>query len=228
MSTSRRGILLICVQLIVATLCVLFGLTHAVAPKVVQVEWPDYSFNNSDDTGPRPDLLPSAGSVEINKTVADLPSPQWFPCKQTSKTSYVNFTFSPYPIRRRENVTVGLEGFLDEDIPEGTVLEMTSSKRGFGILPGPSFKLDVCKFIAEQFPNSPHPIRCPLNKYAILLVMNALQKMSAPSGDGTPGPAATFQTYVPWMVIPGRYRMTVRLRAGSHDITCATTMVRIE
>lgn len=110
-------------------------------------------------------------------------------------------TFEPHPMVRGRMVTAKLRGFIDEDIPEGTRLVLSSYKSGFSMLPGPKFdvcsgvecymrlsyftytfrtlilnQIDVCQFIRDSFPDAPTPIQCPLNQWAIKLVLLSLQR----------------------------------------------------
>ena len=84
------------------------------------------------------------------------------------------------------------------------------------------FKLDLCDYIAGKFKNSPRPIRCPINQWAILLVLNAIAQQS---DDGSAG----MKIKVPRLMIPGNYKTTVQLKSGSGEVmTCATTMLQVK
>lgn len=200
---------------------------EAKADDIGNNSWPDYSsmWLNSENA-PSPMDFPSPSKVKLNRSEADLEQPVWYPCEHTSRTSYLNFTFSPYPIRRRQALNVSLEGWLDEDIPQGTILEMYSWNYNVRFIPGPNFSIDVCEYLGNQFPNSSQPIKCPLSQWATLLVMNALQENAKKRSGGDS--RVDFTDRVPWFIVPGLYRTTVQLRAYSQVMTCATALLRIK
>ena len=208
-----------------------------------KMEWPDYDAwinNNTNHNSNQPITvaLPDPYSVRFNHSDADLPTgPLWIKCAQTSLKSYLNFSFSPYPIQRRQTLNVSLQGWLEDDIPEGTLLEMYSWRQGVRLWPGPHFSLDVCKFFEEEFKDAAVPVRCPLNSYGTLLLMNALKQKYANTTNSmgtdtsmatnSTGGAGMFSVKVPWWIVGGRYRATVQLRSGKRIMTCATTLLRI-
>jgi hypothetical protein len=227
--------------LVVLSSTLLVVLINARPKPIPVVEWPDYSQLNANESSSL--SLPSAPRTRLNASLATLPLPQWVQCQQTSSTSYINFTFTPYPLRRGHPLNVSLHGWLETDLPLGTILEMESWRPISGLRwlkQGPRFRMDVCEYIARQFPDSPRPIKCPLSSYALLAVMSALQKRNQPESDdgreenksttqlqGSEEVAA-FETRVPWWMSTGVYQTAVTLRSSDRVITCATALIRIE
>ena len=143
---------------------------------------------------------------------------QWEYCAHTSLNSYINFTFSPYPIQRGQLLNISLEGHIEEDIVDGTVLEMKSWHMVIPFIPGPRATIDICSFIATQYPNAPN-IRCPISKWAVMLILYGVK-----AGGGQLGPS----TKVPRLMVPGRYKTVVKLKTKSEDLTCAQAIIKVQ
>ena len=199
-------------------------------------------------TSPQPQIPPQTPPSTSNPpAVAPL---EWRPCAQKSRSSYLNLTFTPWPIQRNAYVNVTLQGYLVEAIADGTTLELKSWHNGIRFVPGPRFKLDVCSFIQQMFKESSNPISCPMNPWAVKMVLFALQQSATSgmqaimaqgdlnstdsdtqSGGGwnkTPE-GVGMQVWVPGRALKGNYRATLQLTtAQGVALTCAQTTLVIE
>jgi hypothetical protein len=125
-----------------------------------------------------------------------------------------------------------MHGNLNDDVPIGTYLTMYSS-RMMGMLPGPSFRIDVCDFIAEHFPQQPS-IRCPINQWAVPLILRSIAMNSTMNTAGENNQqqdqqptGITVTGKCPWFVLPGSYNARVELRTADSVLTCASSTLRI-
>lgn len=143
----------------------------------------------------------------------------WDYCPHTSQNSYINFTFTPYPIRRGHPLNITLRGHIEEQIEEGTTLEMKSSHMLIPFIVGPRAKIDICQYIAEQYKDAPH-IRCPMTKWAVMLILLGIQQNGGQLGQNN--------IRVPLFVIPGPYKAVVKLKTKYEDLTCAQTVLQVK
>lgn len=123
-----------------------------------------------------------------------------------------------------QNVNLTIQGKMQDDIPTGTYLQLSSWNKYLPFLPGPSAKVDICSFISKQFPDAPTPVKCPINQWAIQLVLHAIGVQSQSNGSSSSG--LQFGSHVPWYIFGGNYTTTVQLKTQSgDDITCASTEI---
>lgn len=79
----------------------------------------------------------SESDIEKYLDTESLLQPVWVPCPQTSKTSYLNVSFSPYPLPKGRNITATLKGYVEEPLTPGTRLRLFGSNVEIPIIPLP-------------------------------------------------------------------------------------------
>ncbi|KAI3653041.1 hypothetical protein MP228_002466 [Amoeboaphelidium protococcarum] len=179
----------------------------------------------------------SESDIEKYLDTESLLQPVWVPCPQTSKTSYLNVSFSPYPLPKGRNITATLKGYVEEPLTPGTRLRLFGSNVEIPIIPLPQITLDVCSFIEGQFVNATQPVKCPIAAWASLLVFNAIKNKQISQMDSDAAELASsnrnqligLNATIPRLQKSGRYSTYLQLIDGQKNVlTCAHTILRIK
>jgi hypothetical protein len=99
----------------------------------------------------------------------------------------------------------------------------------------------MCDMIANAFPDSPYPIKCPINRWAIMMVLRAMQlrlqdqdiitdtsNTTSTDGSGGGDKGLDMAFHVPWYIVKGWFNAQLELKTEKGEvITCASTTLHV-